>query len=180
MRRVRPEGPMERAKQERSHVSPFCIHTVSARATLRVGRKAPLSGLSQNVLLNNVGVPSPWEVGEGTAWRLACAAAHVALGRGLPPSWEATGESGAEGSARRPRFPRTSCEGRCSRCHPAEPCPASRAPWPVAHTPQRSGSGPFLAQSRQPMGSVGFTNSGCRGRVFLGSYWLQRDEHNQA
>lgn len=79
---------MERAKQERSHVSPFCIHTVSARATLRVGRKAPLSGLSQNVLLNNVGVPSPWEVGEGTAWRLACAAAHVALGRGsqLPPA----------------------------------------------------------------------------------------------
>lgn len=55
---------METALQERSHVSPFCIHTVSARATLRPGGKAPLSGLSQNVLLNNVGVLSPWEVGK--------------------------------------------------------------------------------------------------------------------
>lgn len=125
---------METAVKEQSHVSPG--------SALRLGRKAHLSGLSQSVLLNRVGVLSPWE-----AQRRDWPAWHRAR------LWEGRCHKKnprAEGTAGRPCLPGTSCEGRSSCCCSAALCPAPRAPWPSGPPPQWVRSGPF----RSPMPST--------------------------
>lgn len=91
---------MHTAVQERSHVSPFFIRTLWARSALKLGRNVHLSGLSQSVLLNNVGVLGPWEA-QHRAW--PATAAWAALEGGCrraetPPKKNA----GAGGGARWP------------------------------------------------------------------------------